>query len=100
GGEELSLVEFAPGQSNISEPEMAKVNKLGKALFERPALNLEMTGSADNTLDRAALAWLKLEHELKSARMSELAGKSDEPASADEVRLEPRDYARLLKAHY
>jgi hypothetical protein len=59
-----------------------------------------MTGSADDTVDRAALAWLKLEHELKSARMAELAGKSDAPASAEEVRLEPRDYTRLLKAKY
>jgi len=100
GGEELSFVEFAPGQSTIGETELAKVEKLSKALFERPALNLEMTGSADDTLDRAALAWMKLERALKSARMAEVAGKPDAPASVEDVRFEPRDYTRLLKANY
>ena len=33
GGEELSFVEFAPGQSTIAQAEMAKVEKLGKATF-------------------------------------------------------------------
>ncbi|HEY0550258.1 MAG TPA: hypothetical protein VGF13_11710, partial [Verrucomicrobiae bacterium] len=76
------------------------IDKLSKALYERPALNLEITGSADASEDRAALAWLKLEHELNSARMTELAGKNGARASADTVKLEKRDYERLLKAHY
>jgi hypothetical protein len=100
GGEELSFIEFAPGQSAISDAEMAKTEKLGKALYERPALSLEMTGSVDETLDASALAWMKLERELKSARMAELAGKSDAPAAVDEILLSPREYERLLKAHY
>lgn len=100
GGEELSFVEFAPGQSAILETESSKVEKLSRALFERPALNLEVTGSADEVSDRAGLAWLKLEHELKSMRMAELAGKNGAPASAEEIKFEPREYARELKALY
>jgi hypothetical protein len=100
GGEELSYIEFAPGQSMVTEVELQKVEKLGKALYERPALNLEMTGSADETLDRAALAWTKLEQEIKAARGAELAGKSEEPGVASEVQLQSRDYVRTLKATY
>jgi hypothetical protein len=100
GGEELSYIEFPPGQSAFGEVESGKIEKLAKALYERPALNLEITGSADDSLDRAALTWLKLEREFKSARMAELAGKSDAPASADEIRFEPREYARQLRASY
>ena len=100
GGEELSFIEFDPGESTISDAEMAKAEKLAKALYERPALNLEMTGSVDETLDASALAWRKLERALKSARMAELASKSDAPASVDEILLSPREYERLLKAHY
>jgi hypothetical protein len=100
GGEELSYIEFAPGQSTITEVEAAKIDKLGKALYERPALNLEISGAADDSLDRAALAWLKLERELKTARLAELAGKSDAPATLESIRLESREYERLLKAHY
>jgi len=100
GGEELSFVEFAPGRSVIGEAETNKIDKLAKALYQRPALNLEVTGSADATKDQAALAWLKLERELKSARMSELAGKDGAPTSTGAVKLEKRDYERLLKAQY
>jgi hypothetical protein len=100
GGEELSFIEFAPGQSAIQETEAPKIEKLGRALYDRPALSLEMTGSTDDSLDHAALAWVKLERELKALRMAELAGKNNAPASAEEIRFEPREYARTLKAHY
>ncbi len=100
GGEELSFVEFAPGQSGWAESEAAKIDKLAKALYERPALNLEITGSCDEALDRAALAWLKLERDLKSARMAELAGQAGAPSSVENIRLEAKDYARLLAANY
>jgi hypothetical protein len=91
---------FAPGQYVIGVEQTNKIDKLGKALHERPALNLEITGSANAAQDRAALAWLKLERELKSARMAELADKKGAPASADALKLEKRDYERLLKAQY
>jgi hypothetical protein len=100
GGEELSFIEFAPGQSVITESEAPKIDKLGRALYERPALNLEITGDTDEAFDRAALAWLKLERELKTARMAELAGKSDAPASVEQLQFEPREYTRTLRAYY
>jgi hypothetical protein len=100
GGEELSFVEFAPGRSAIPDNESSKIEKLSRALYERPALNLEITGSTDDSLDRAALAWLKLERELKSLRTAELAGKSGAPASADAIRFEPREYVRALRTYY
>lgn len=100
GGEELSFIEFAPGQASIPEAEIAKIDKLGRALYERPALNLEIAGSTDDALDRAALGWLKLERVLKMARMAELTGKSDAPASVDDIRFEPREYVRALRSYY
>ncbi len=100
GGEELSFVEFAPGESAIPESEAPKIDKLGRALYERPALNLEIAGTTDESFDRAALAWLKLERELKSARMAELAGKREAPASMAQIQFEPRDYTRTLRAYY
>ena len=100
GGEELSFVEFAPGQALIGKTELAKIDKLGRALYERPALNLEITGAANESLDRAALAWGLLERELKSARLAELVGTSDAPSSGDAMKLSPRDYERLLRAAY
>ena len=100
GGEELSYIEFAPGAAVIATNEFVKIEKLGKAFYERPALNMEISGSADESLDRAALAWLKLDRELKTARLAELAGKDSAPTTVEAVKLEPHDYERLLKANY
>lgn len=100
GGPELAYVEFAPGQAVMLSGESNKIDKLSQALYERPALNLEITGAADPALDAAALAWFKLERELKTARMAELASRNDAPSSADAVKLEKRDYERLLKVQY
>ena len=73
GGEELSFVEFEPGRADIPDAEAQKLEKLVKALYERPALNLEIAGSFDREKDRAALAHVKLEQQLKVLRLKELA---------------------------
>lgn len=98
GGEELSFIEFAPGQSVIGAEELLKVDKLGKALGERPALNLEILGSADEPIDRAALAWAKYEGELQALRR---VGRGGQPDAAEEAGpLKLADYERLIRTAY
>ncbi len=100
GGEELSFVAFEPGRAGLTETEAKKLDSLAKALDQRPALNLEINGSVDPIADRESLAWLRLEREMKSQRMKELAGKDNAPASVEEVQLDAKEYVRLLKAAY
>jgi hypothetical protein len=97
GGEELSFVEFEPGQAVIPDAEVQKVNKLVKALSERPALNLEIAGSFDPERDRAALARDKLEQQLKVLRLKELAEAGGATLSTEDIRLESADRDRLLQ---
>jgi hypothetical protein len=97
GGEELSFVEFDPGQAVIPEAEVQKVDKLVKALRERPALNLEIAGSFDPKSDRAALAREKLERQLKVLRLQELADGGGATLSIEGIRLESAERDRLLQ---
>ncbi|MCG3149182.1 MAG: hypothetical protein PCFJNLEI_02642 [Verrucomicrobiae bacterium] len=60
GGEELSYQEFAPGSAVLQSNEIKKLDVLIKALTERPALNLEITGSIDPVKDREPLKREKL----------------------------------------
>jgi len=55
GGEELALLDFAPGSATLDEAANAKLETLRQGLVERPGLNLDIPAIADSALDRAAL---------------------------------------------
>ena len=65
GGEELQYLEFEPGSGALPQTEQAKLASLAKALEDRPALRLEIRGTADPKRDRDALALEKIAEELK-----------------------------------
>jgi hypothetical protein len=98
--EQLSFVTFEPGRSDLAAGETRKLDALAKALFARPAVELEITGSASTTSDRFALARIKLQQQLKSRRIKELiaAGKATGPV--DTFQIEPHDYERLIHMTY
>lgn len=55
-GEELREISFEPGSAAITPPEAEQIVILTKALIERPALKLTITGAYDPDLDMTALA--------------------------------------------
>ncbi len=100
GGEELSFVEFQPGVTNLVEGEADKLSKLASALAKRPSLNLEIEGEVAPALDGAALAGLKLEEQLRAARLQELTASGRLPESVAAFTLEPQERDRLLRARF
>ena len=54
-GEELSYVEFEFGSATLRPEQIEKLDKLTKALQERPGLGLEIKGRADKENDRSVL---------------------------------------------
>ena len=97
GGEELSFVDFQPGRADIPDTEAQKLDKLVKALFERPAVSLEIAGSFDPEQDREALARLKLEQHLKILRLKELSEAGKPAPSLTVLQLEAAERERLVK---
>ncbi|HEX7384065.1 MAG TPA: DUF748 domain-containing protein, partial [Burkholderiaceae bacterium] len=55
GDQQLGWVEFAPGSARLDDAATARLETLAKALADRPALKLEVTGRADPALDVPAL---------------------------------------------
>jgi hypothetical protein len=96
GGEELSFVSFEPGRADIPEAESKKLDKLAKALFERPGLSLEIIGAVDPSQDRQELARLKLLQEIKALRAQELSKPDETPPAVESLVIEPAEQHRLL----
>ena len=97
-GEELAWIEFEPGHAEISTAARAKVETLGKALFERPALRLEVEGHADTTRDLEALRRLELQRKVKAQKVKEtVAGGGDANLA---VALTAAEYPKYLKLAY
>ena len=100
-GEELSFVEFEFGSAGLLAGQIRKLDNLAKALYERPALRLEIKGAADTKYDRVALAEAELLSQLKRSKLKELeAAKVLDPARAGDILLSEDDYARLITQVY
>jgi len=90
GGEELQYIEFAHGLASLSEESTKKLTAAEELLFQRPALNLEMTGYVDVE-----------EHELKTLKWTETGPKKEKDLIATtEVELSDEEYETYLGKLY
>ncbi len=102
--QDLSVVEFTPGTAALSASGAAALDKVAKALADRPALKMTVTGASDLPAEREAYLQAAVDARLQQERAKELArdGKAPEPAAAG-ARAEAFSAAereRLLKAVY
>ncbi len=101
GGEELSFVEFEYGNAELLPHQVEKLDKLAQALQERPALQLEINGTADKEYDRTALAEKKLFGELRLRKLQELQASGAQAAvKLEQISLSEKELARLLTQKY
>jgi len=97
-GEELSWIEFEPGRAEIPAHARSKIETLGKALYERPALRLEVEGHADPVRDLEALKRIELGHKVKAEKVKEtVAAGSDADAA---VKVSDAEYPKYLRLAY
>jgi len=98
--EELEAVKFDPGSTALSTQEKDQLAAIAKALKNRPGLNLEIKGMADQDLDRPVLAEQDLTRQLRNAKLIELGRRKGKNAEWDEGALSEEDYQRLLTNLY
>ncbi len=77
GGEELSEIDFLPGSAKIAPEAEKRLQTLSKALIDRPALKLEITGRADPEHDPEALKRAILERKVKEQKLLESVKKGE-----------------------
>ena len=119
GSDDLSVVEFKPGTAIIAPASVSAIDKVAKALTERPALKMTVTGAADASAERDAYRQAGVEARLRSEQQRERssAGASAAPAASASasasasvgapiapltapLALSPAERALLIKALY
>ncbi|QPF73855.1 DUF748 domain-containing protein [Roseateles sp. DAIF2] len=104
GGAEQSHAEFAPASSALQETTQAQLDKVAKALTERPGLNVTLTGWADPQTEKAALQAARVEASLQAERRRELRRQQNASGQAAaevaEAPLSAAERQRLLRAVY
>ncbi|MFW6011112.1 MAG: DUF748 domain-containing protein [Desulfosalsimonas sp.] len=101
GGEEVRYIEFNPGSFDITDAEAEKLNSIQTLLYERPGLNLELTGYSDPVEDKKALAELALEKKIQdAARTYKEQNSGAEEKEPENQNLSREEYEKIIKGLY
>jgi uncharacterized protein involved in outer membrane biogenesis len=101
GSEDLGTVSFAPGSSDLNKDAEAALVKLSQALKERPALRLEIEGTAAQSSDGPLLANQRLEREYQYNYYKMLQRRGDKvPAQASLIQVPENEKGPLLEGIY
>ena len=101
GSEDLGTVSFAPGSSDLSQEAEGALVKLSQALKERPALRLEIEGTAAASSDGPLIAEQRLEREYQYNYYKMLQRRGDKvPAQASLLVVPENEKGPLLEGIY
>lgn len=100
GGEQLDYVEFDYGSTRINAAGMKKIEALSKALYERPALKLDIEGRVDMENDRKALRQYLFNKKIKAQKLADVLKQRLRPVPVDEIEIETKEYDRYLTRAY
>jgi hypothetical protein len=100
GGAELSYEEFAPASTNLTDVTKKKLDVLTKALYNRPGLQLEISGSVDPVNDRYALQCSAFEKALRIREWQSLRKSQKESTTPGEIVLTPEQRSDLVNTLY
>lgn len=98
GGDELGSVSFAAGSGRLTADAKAGLDKVAKALTERPALRLTVVGTSNLDAERDGFKRERL-GEMIRAEKRRVTGKEGGTTLAD-ITVSPADYPALLEQVY
>ena len=99
-GAEVQYVQFDAGADSLVEADNEKVVGLGKALYERPSLKVELIGFADREKDTKTLTRIYFDRLIKAQKMKELLKKKSSVPDIDNIEIAAEEYERYLKKAY
>jgi hypothetical protein len=99
GGEELSYVEFKPGSAVLTEDSQQRIDTLTKALTDRPALKMDISGRADPKTDMEGLRQAWVEGQIRAAKAAATTPRGKKPDAAG-VKVSAAERAKYLEDVY
>jgi len=100
GGQDLGYVEFNPGSASITDKGAKKLDALINALYNRPALKLDIEGYADPVADRDSLREQKFTRSIKAEKFAETVKKGETSLTIDDMVIGPKEYEQYLWSAY
>ena len=100
GGEELSHVSFTGGSAALGTEQIAHLEKLARALNDRPALRLDIAGRAEATADTQGLLDARFEARLRSAAVRQRVRGGETSVDPASVVVTPQERPALIAAVY
>jgi hypothetical protein len=100
GGEELSYQDFDPGSTDLTESSKKKLDVITKALYDRPGLQLQISGSIDPVNDRDGLQRAAFEKKLRNTKWMSLSKSEQAATQPDDIVLAPDERSHLIKQLY
>lgn len=94
--EEINIISFAAGETELAETQQTKLNGLSTALLERPLLNLEIKGFAFSKQDWPQLQTEALGKQLTQLRADELNKENDNHILPEHITLSDEEYKNQL----
>ncbi|KPK27666.1 MAG: hypothetical protein AMK69_10225 [Nitrospira bacterium SG8_3] len=99
-GEDLQYIAFPAGNAQLPSAEQEKLGALAKALEDRPALRLEITGAAHPLVDRQGLAAGQLRKQLQKRKFVQSSSSTVQGVPVEQIELNPEEEGRLLSELY
>jgi len=98
GGDDLASVGFAPGSARLAPEATASLDKVAKALADRPALQLTVVGTASLEAEREGYRRERLNQLLRAEKRRSLAAQGSTALTG--IAVSPGEYPALLKEVY
>ncbi|MFO1488427.1 MAG: DUF748 domain-containing protein [Verrucomicrobiota bacterium] len=96
-GEEMNFQDFAPGSFALQPEGTNKLEVLVKGLYERPGLQLEITGSVDPEADRDGLRRVALDKQLRAEKWQSLRKSERTTTAPDQVSLTAEEREKWVR---
>jgi len=97
--QDLGYIAFAPGYSTLTQESQQKLDTVAKALAERPALKLNISGRVDPKFDKDGYQEASLEHSIQVLRHKDV-GDDSADAKTKSAPLSAADYNKYLTKVY
>ncbi len=98
GGDELSNVAFAPGSARLQPDAQAGLDKVAKALADRPSLRLTVVGTSNLDAEREGFKRARLDQLVRAEKRRSVVKEGG--AATVSVTVSPAEYPLLLKEVY
>jgi Fe-S cluster assembly iron-binding protein IscA len=97
---ELGYVDFAPGSAQLGKAQQQRLDTLGKALNDRPALRMDIIGRSTSAADVEGVKRAQLDARLRAAKVRAQIRAGGASVAPESVTLEPAERNALLAAVY